>query len=253
MALWAWAGMAAEIRTGWVQIPNGDLQIEAYLAEPTDAGPCPAVIVIQEVFGVNSHIQSVTERIAREGYCAIAPAIYQRTAPGFQVGYGPDEIALGRKYKELTTAAELLSDIQATIAYLRTLPSVAGGAIGTIGFCFGGHVAYLAATLPDIKATASFYGAGIATLTPGGGAPTLTRTPEIQGTLYGFFGTADPLIPKEQVDQIEAALTERSISHRIFRYATGHGFFCDQRADYNPEAAADAWNQVKMLFEQTLK
>jgi carboxymethylenebutenolidase len=241
-----------EIQTSWVKVPNGDLQIDAYLAYPAEAGVFPAVVVIQEIFGVNSHIRSVTERIAKQGYVAIAPAIYQRTAPGFEAGYSGDDIILGRKYKEMTTATELLSDIQAAISYLQTLPQVKGSSVGTIGFCFGGHVVYLAATLPTIRATASFYGAGIATLTPGGGTPTISRTAEIQGTLYAFFGTQDPLIPVEQIDHVEAALQQHQIQHQVFRYPTGHGFFCDQRADYNPVAAADAWEQVKQLFRDNL-
>ena len=122
---------------------------------------------------------------------------------------------------------------------------------GCIGFCFGGHVAYLAATLPDIKATASFYGAGITTRTLGVGAPTLTRTREITGSLYGFFGKEDASIPSEQVDEIEAELEKYKIPHRLFRYdGAGHGFFCNLRASYNPKAAADAWEQVKQLFSQ---
>ncbi|MGL6281486.1 MAG: dienelactone hydrolase family protein, partial [Microcoleaceae cyanobacterium] len=136
----------ALLETADIQVPNGDLQISAYLARPADPGIHPAVIVIQEVFGVNSHIRQVTERIAREGYVAIAPAIYQRQAPGFQADYTEPELALGRQYKEMTKADELLSDIQATINYLKTLPMVKPDGFGTIGFCFGGHVVYLAAT-----------------------------------------------------------------------------------------------------------
>ena len=241
-----------DIRAGWVKVHNGDLQIDSYLAEPTEAGSFPGIIVIQEIFGVNSHIQAITERIAEEGYVAIAPAIFQRTAPGFDVGYTAEDTTLGRKYKDLTTATELLSDVQAAIAFLKAKPNVDGAKFGAIGFCFGGHVVYLAATLPDISATASFYGGGIATMTPGGNTPTLTRTPDIHGTLYAFFGNHDPLIPNEQTDQIEAALTKHAISHKVFRYDAGHGFFCDQRADYNLEAANHAWEHVKELF-QSLK
>jgi carboxymethylenebutenolidase len=238
-----------EIRTTYPKIPNESLQIDAYLSEPFAQGSYPAIVVIQEIFGVNSHIRDVTDRLAREGYVAIAPAIFQRTAPGFEVGYSEAETKQGRVYKEKTQADQLLSDIQATIAYLRTLPSVKGDAVGAIGFCFGGHVAYLAATLPEIKATAAFYGAGVATMTPGGGVPTIARISEIQGTLYAFFGTQDSLIPVEQIDQVEAELQKCGDSHRVFRYAAGHGFFCDQRSDYSPDAAADAWERVKKLFE----
>jgi len=242
-----------DIRTESITVPNGDLQIQAYLAQPITEGVFPAVIVIQEIFGVNAHIRDVAERFARLGYVAIAPAIYQRQAPGFETGYTDEDIQIGRQYKEQTQVSELLSDMSATIAYLKTLSHVRDEAIGCIGFCFGGHVAYLAATLPDIKATASFYGAGIPTWSPGGGAPTLTYTADIQGVIYTFFGMDDPSIPPEHVDDIEAVLQNHHIPHRVFRYpGAQHGFFCDQRSSHNAEAAADAWEKVQYLFGQTL-
>lgn len=242
-----------EIRTQRVQVSNGDLQIDAYLAEPVGAGPFPAIVVLQEIFGVNAHIRDVTERFAKAGYVAIAPALYQRQAPGHETGYTPEDITIGRQYKDQTKASELLSDIQAAISYLKALPQVKPTGFGCIGFCFGGHVAYLAATLPDLKATASFYGAGITTMTPGGGAPTLARTSEISGTLYAFFGEADASIPLEQVNQVESELNNHQIPHQVFRYAgADHGFFCDRRGSYHPEAAADAWTHVLELFHKTL-
>ncbi|HEY9668459.1 MAG TPA: dienelactone hydrolase family protein, partial [Coleofasciculaceae cyanobacterium] len=218
-----------------------------------ELGSFPGVIVVQEIFGVNNHIRDVTQRIAKEGYVAIAPALYQRQAPGFETGYTADDIKIGRQYKEQIQADELLSDIQATINYLTSQTQTKPDAIGCIGFCFGGHVAYLAATLPEIKATASFYGAGITTWTPGGGEPTLSRTKDIKGTLYAFFGMEDASIPASQVEEIDEALEKHQVLHRIFRYeGADHGFFCDQRASYNEAAATDAWNQVKQLFKQEL-
>jgi carboxymethylenebutenolidase len=248
------------VRSAHVQIPqppNGQadddtLLIDAYLAQPEVPGPFPAVIVFQEIFGVNDHIRDVTRRIAQLGYVAIAPAIFQRVAPNFETGYTAQDLETGKHYKALTRAGELLSDTQATIAYLQRLPQVQPGRIGTIGFCFGGHVAYLVATLPEIKATALFYGAGIATMTPGGGPPTLTCTPKIRGTVYGFFGIEDVSIPGEEVNQIEQSLRQARIPHQIFRYPADHGFFCDQRASYNPAAANDAWQRVQALFRQFL-
>lgn len=241
-----------EINSTWVKINNGDLQIDAYLAEPVSEGKFGAIIVVQEIFGVNSHIRDVTERIAKLGYIAIAPAMFQRTAPGLDVGYSQEDIELGIKYLQQTKQEEIFSDIKATIAYLKTLPNVKADAIGTIGFCFGGHVAYMAATLPDIKATASFYGGGIATSSFGGDAPTITHTSEIKGIIYAFFGNKDSSIPQEQNQQIEAQLKKHHINHRVFRYDAEHGFFCDQRASYNPTAAADAWEHVVELFENHL-
>jgi carboxymethylenebutenolidase len=241
------------IDTTTINLLQADLQIPAYLAQPNTPGSYPGVVVIQEIFGVNSHIRNVTERIAREGYVAIAPPIFQRIAPGFETGYTPSDIEIGRNYAAQTTSQDLLSDIQVAIDYLKTLPQVKKDGFGCIGFCFGGHVAYLASTLQDIKATASFYGAGITTRTPGGGNPTINSTRDIKGTLYAYFGMADSSIPVEQVDEIEAELEKYKISHRVFRYdGADHGFFCDQRASYNQNAAADAWEQVKELFAQLI-
>jgi carboxymethylenebutenolidase len=142
--------MTLAIETENITIPNGSLDISAYIAIPQEAGIYAAIIVIQEIFGVNDHIRDVTRRIASEGYIAVAPAIYQRLAPGFETGYTPEDIKIGREYKDRTKAEELESDIQATIAYLYSLPRVKKGGIGTIGFCFGGHLVYLVSTLEDI-------------------------------------------------------------------------------------------------------
>lgn len=242
-----------EIQSRPVKIPNDSLEIESYLATPT-TGVYPGIIVIQEIFGVNSHIRDITERIAQLGYVAIAPAIYQRVAPRFEAGYSEADLEEGRKYKNQTQADQLLSDIRATIDYLYSLDQVKADGVGTIGFCFGGHVVYLTATLPQVKAAASFYGAGIVNWCPGGGKPTIERTSQIKGKLYGFFGTEDPLIPLTDVDKIEAALKQAGVDHKIFRYqGATHGFMCDQRDSYNERVAEDAWQQVKELFDQTLR
>jgi carboxymethylenebutenolidase len=243
-----------EISTDSVKVKNGSLEIPAYLAMPVGGGSFPGIVVLQEIFGVNIHIRDVTERLAKEGYVAIAPALFQRQAPGFEAGYTPEDVKLGKEYKEQTKAEELKSDIQATIDYLISQTPAKPDEVGCIGFCFGGHVAYLAGTLPEIKAIASFYGAGITTSTPGGGKPTITGTKDIKGsTVYAFFGMDDASIPATQVDEIEAALDKHQVLHQIFRYeGADHGFFCDQRASYNEAAAADAWEQVKQLFRQEL-
>lgn len=241
------------IDTTKIKLSQDNWQIDAYLAQPQEAGTYPGVVVLQEIFGVNEHIRDVTERIAKLGYVAIAPALFQRQAPGYETGYTAQDIDTGRGYAMQTTAAELLSDIQLAIDYLKTLPQVKKAGFGCIGFCFGGHVSYLAATLSDIKATASFYGAGITTRTPGGGEPTVSRTKDISGTIYVFFGLEDASIPPEQVDELEAELKKYNIPHRVLRYdGADHGFFCDHRASYNPKAAANAWEEVQQLFSSVL-
>ncbi|MEM1367921.1 MAG: dienelactone hydrolase family protein [Cyanobacteria bacterium P01_H01_bin.15] len=243
----------SEIQAQFVKVPNGSLAIDAYLALPQSDEPKPAVLVIQEIFGVNDHIRDVTRRVAAQGYVAIAPAIYQRQAPGFEVGYDEAGLTQGRIHKNQTKADELLSDLDAAIDYLQELPQVKPGPVGCMGFCFGGHVAYLAGTLSRVNAIASFYGAGIATFMPGGGEPTLSRTAEIVGKLFAFFGLTDPLIPLAQIDQVEATLKAQINNHQVFRYPeVDHGFFCDQRASYNAAAAADAWEKTLSLFAEQL-
>ncbi len=258
-----------EINSSYVKVPNNDLEIDAYLAQPAQNGTFGAVIVFPEIFGINSNIRDITELIAKQGYVAIAPAMYQRIAPGFaadfsaeDAGYSPEAYQLGLEYYQQVKYHEILSDIQAAIAYLKTLPNVKDDALGVIGFCFGGHVAYIAASLPDIKATASFYGAGITTSSYGEDTPTINRTSEIQGTIYAFFGTRDSLISQEENEQIEAELKKYQINHRVFRYDAGHGFFAgffkDQypfitkNPSYNSDAAPDAWKYVVELFQNNL-
>ncbi|WP_342597875.1 dienelactone hydrolase family protein [Cyanobacterium aponinum UTEX 3222] len=242
-----------KLNTDTVQILNQDLLISAYLAQPDSSEELPAVIVVQEIFGVNDHIQDITRRIANEGYIAIAPAIYQRQAPNFTAGYTPEDVKIGREYKNQTKADELLSDIQATINFLYQLPRVKKTGVGAIGFCFGGHVTYLTAILPEIKATASFYGAGIANWCPGSNVPTIARTKDIKGKIYCFFGEKDASISPEQVTQIESELQKYQIPHQIFRYGEAeHGFMCDRRSSYHQESAQDAWEKALELFKTTL-
>lgn len=258
-----------KIKTTYVKVSNQDLQIDAYLAQPEEEGKFAAVIVFPEIFGVNSNIREITELIAQQGYIAISPAMYQRIAPGFSryfspkdLAYSPEAYQLGLQYYQQVKYQEIFSDIQAAISYLKTLPNVRADAIGCIGFCFGGHVAYMAATLADIKATASFYGGGITTSSYGENIPTLDRTAKIKGTIYLFFGTRDTLVSQEENQQIETELQKQQIEHRVFRYDAGHGFFAGffqdkypflkQHPSYNPEAAPHAWQQVIELFELNL-
>ncbi|WP_031293844.1 dienelactone hydrolase family protein [Leptolyngbya sp. Heron Island J] len=242
-----------KIETRTIEVTSSDITLPVYMAMPAGNGPFGAVVVLQEIFGVNGHIRDITERIARAGYIALAPALYHRQAPGFETGYTPEDIQVGRQCKVQTKADELLSDIQATIDYAKTLPQVKAGGVGCIGFCFGGHVAYLAATLQDTSAIASFYGAGIPDTAFGPGPVALDRTPQITGTLHCFFGTEDASIPATAVEQIRSTLQQAKIDYKIFEYeGAGHGFFCDRRGSYNSDAAADAWEKVKALFAEKI-
>src|SRR4029079_2958013 len=122
-----------------ITIPVGGSPMGAYVAHPTEAGKYPGVIVVQEIFGVNPHIRSVTDRVAAEGYVAIAPEIFHRTAPGLEVGYDEAGMARGIPLMMQAKASEVLADVSATIDALKKRPDVGGRGIGIMGFCFGGH------------------------------------------------------------------------------------------------------------------
>jgi carboxymethylenebutenolidase len=244
-----------DLQKKWIEIDVSGSPMQAYLVKPpADTGPWPAVIVLMEIFGVNSHIRAVTERIAAEGYVAIAPNYYHRTTPNLDLGYTERDVVIGRKHKEATSREGLLVDLREVIQLLQECPDVEPkNRIGCIGFCFGGHVAFIAAGMKEIVATAAFYPGGVATSSPGGGQPTVAHSQEIQGEILCLFGEDDPLISHQDTVTVENALKDAGVKHEVIRYSnTGHGFFCDQRPDYDASAADDAWRRVKTLFAKTL-
>ena len=244
-----------EIVTERVQIPvPGAGQMGGYLARPKDATPRPAVLVYMEIFGINSHIRDVTERVGREGYVALAPDYFHRTGPGVEYGYDQAGMEAGMKLLAGITAEGMIADARAAIAWLRQQPTVRGDRIGAMGFCIGGHMTYLTACETDVRAAASFYGGGIAAPAgPGGAASTVSRTPKIRGKILCLFGGKDAHIPAQQVDAVRDALRKAGTKHEVVLYETAdHGFFCDQRASYHREAAEDSWRRVKALFAEEL-
>lgn len=237
-----------------VKIPVGSLSMGGYLARPTAPGAHPAVIVYQEIFGVNHHIRSVADRVAAEGYVALAPEIFHRTAPGIELKYDPAGLAEGFAHMNKLTASDAIADASAALTYLKGRRDVGGRGVGMMGFCFGGHLTYLNACELPIAAAASFYGGGIAVGAPGNdGPPTVTRTPKITGRILCLFGDKDGYIPAEQVATIKEALAAAKVRNEVVVYpGVGHGFFCDERADYDAASADDAWSRVTRLFKDEL-
>lgn len=243
-----------DIRTERIQIPSDGKTMGGYLARPTDDLARPAVLVFMEIFGVNFHIREVTDRVAAEGYVALAPDFFHRTGPGAEYGYDEDGFAKGMALLNQLSADEMIADAQAALASLRARKDVKGDQVGAMGFCIGGHMTYLTACETDVRAAASFYGGGIAAPQgPGGGPSTLGRTSQIQGRILCLFGERDGLIPSDQVEAIQAALAKGGIRHDTVVYpGADHGFFCDQRGTYQKAAADDAWERVKSLFAEEL-
>jgi carboxymethylenebutenolidase len=224
-----------------------------YLVRPADAAPRPGVLVWMEIFGVNAHIRAVADRVAREGYVALAPDFFHRTHPGIELGY--DEAGMGTGMKGLLAldADQMTSDARDAVAFLRKQPNTTQKT-GAMGFCIGGHMTYLTACETDIAAAASFYGGGIAAPKgPGGKASTISRTPKIKAKLLCLFGKKDAMIPLAQVDAVREALKSAGTRGEVIVYDADHGFFCDQRGSYHKPSADDAWARVTALFATELR
>jgi len=243
-----------EIKTERVHINVEGKTMGRYLARPADDAAHPGVIVFMEIFGVNSHIREVTERIAREGYVALAPDFFHRTGPGVEYGYDQQGMNAGIKLYTQLKADEIVDDARAALSFLKRQNYVKGDKLGAIGFCVGGHITYLTAAETEIKAAASFYGGGIAKEQGFGGAPsTVGRSGKISGRILCLFGDKDASIPMPEVDAIRVALEKNKTRHEVVVYpGAEHGFFCDQRATYSKAAADDAWTRVKKLFAEEL-
>jgi carboxymethylenebutenolidase len=237
-------------RSERVSIPVGGLTMPAYLSRPAADGNYPGVLVFQEIFGVNAHIRSVADRVAAEGYIALAPEMFHRTAPGLDIGYDAESLARGIELMQKVKPDEIQADVTAAHDWLRANSASPRG-VGAMGFCFGGHVTYRAACVLPIAAAASFYGGGIAGMGPG--PATVDLTPGIRGRIVCFFGENDGYIPMSAVETIRKALEDAGVRHEILVYpGVGHGFFCDERGDYDAKSAADAWRRVVALFKEEL-
>lgn len=207
----------------------------AYLAEPAGK-PRAAIVVIQEIFGVNHHIRSVCDRLANEGYVAIAPAIFDRMQPNFQCGYSPDEIATARKFIANPDWAAMLGDTQAAIDAVKHV-----GPVGIIGFCLGGSIAYAAATkLSGLSAAVGYYGGAVVRFAD--------DKPTVPTQLH--FGEKDAGIPLTDVETIKAKRPDVEV--HIYPGAQ-HGFHCDERASYDKVSADIAWPRSLAFLAKHLK
>lgn len=219
-----------------------------YEARPDTPGEARgAVIVVQEAFGVNDHIEDVTRRVADAGYHAVAPDLFHR-AGGGTVPYG-DLPAVMAKLGSVDDDG-VLADIDAARAALHG-EGFADERIGTVGFCFGGRVTFLVAARRSLGAAVGFYGGGI--VSPGRlGFPALVdEAASLQTPWLGLFGDEDASIPVDDVERLRAALEPAPVASDVVRYAgAGHGFHCDARPDaFEPAAAADAWGRTLTWFE----
>ena len=215
----------------WIPLDTASGPVAAWLAEPTDK-PHGAVIVIQEIFGVNAHIRSVVDGFASEGYVALAPAYFDPIEAGVELDYDATGIARGRA---LIARLGLEAATAITAAVATTLGC--HGKVGTVGYCWGGTVALLAALRLGLP-SASYYGAR--------NVPFLQETP--RASVIFHFGERDASIPPEMV----ALHREHLPQMPLHTYPAGHGFNCDVRADFDAPSAALARQRTLEFFSEHL-
>ena len=216
----------------WTKLDTSHGQVSAWRAEPSGT-PRGSIVVIQEIFGVNAHIRSTAEDFATQGYVALAPAYFDVIETGVELDYDTDGIAKGR---ELITELGLEAAVDITAAAVRELAKI-GGKVGTVGYCWGGTVALLAALRLGLP-SASYYGAR--------NVPFLQETP--QAPVIFHFGERDASIPPEMV----ALHREHLPQMPLHTYPAGHGFNCNVRADYDAPSAALARQRTLAFFSEHL-
>ncbi len=205
----------------------------AYLAQP-DGMTKGGLVVIQEIFGVNSHIRGVADDYAAQGYLAIAPALFDRIGPSIELGYEQDDITIGLGHKNAVGNDAPMQDIAAALDAVKS-----AGKVGIVGYCWGGALTWLAACKVDgLSCASSYYGGGIgdmASLTP--------KCPVIF-----HFGEQDHAIPMTEVDQVRTAQPDCP----VHVYPAGHGFNCEQRGSYHKESREIAHERTLGLLTRTV-
>jgi carboxymethylenebutenolidase len=240
------------LREERLTLPTPDGAMHAFVAVPDTPGRKPAVVVLQEAFGVNEHIRDVCRRFANEGSVALAPEIFHRAGHGIDIPYATMPPAMAQL--ALLTNAGLEMDLAAALAALRARDDVDAKRVGVIGFCVGGFAAFLAACRLDPAATVSFYGGGIVHARKGLALePLLDEAGRITAPLLCVFGSEDGGIPPVDVAAIRARLAENSAVHEVVVYeGAKHAFFCDARPAFHPAAAQHAWARTLAWFGEHL-
>jgi carboxymethylenebutenolidase len=209
------------------------VEISAYVAKPTGKAR-GGVVVLQEIFGVNSHIRSIADLYASHGYLAVAPALFDRTEHNVEIGYSAEEAQRGMGLVSQIKREKSLLDIAAAIDFAKQ-----GGKVGLVGFCWGGTLAYASACqLSGLSAVVGYYGGGIVAMK--------AETPQVPTILH--FGELDQHIPMSGVNEIKAAQPKVP----TYVYHADHGFNCDQRGSYDKPSADLARTRTLEFFASHL-
>lgn len=206
-------------------------ELDAYVARPTGE-PLAGLVVVQEIFGVNQHIRSVADGYARDGFLAVAPALFDRIERGVGLGYEGADMQRAMSFIPRLDVEKSLADVAAAIQFAQ---NETGAKVGVIGYCYGGTIAWLAATRLHLPAVGYY-----------GGRTANYAEEALSAPVMLHFGSQDTHIPAEEVNKIQAAHPEVE----VYWYDAGHGFNCDARGSYNSKAAGLARDRsLKFLKE----
>jgi len=239
---------ARGLTAGEVKVPVKDGEIPAYRALPASGGPHPVVLVVQEIFGVHEHIKDICRRLAKAGYFAVAPELYARQG----------DVAHLKDIQEILTTVvskvpdtQVLSDLDATLAWANSTGQADGARVAITGFCWGGRIVWLySAHNPAVKAGVAWYGRLV-----GQGSELTPKHPvdiaaSLEVPVLGLYGGADQGIPAQSVEQMRAALERGKSGSQIVVYEDApHGFNADYRPSYRKDAAADGWKRMLAWFK----
>jgi carboxymethylenebutenolidase len=214
---------------------SDSFKLGAYRADPAGT-PKGGMVVIQEIFGVNQHIRAVCDRLASEGYVAVAPALFDRQIKDYQSGYTPPEIEKSRTFVAKPDWDAMMRDTDAAIKEIKGV-----GPVGIIGFCMGGTIAFLAATrLSGLSASVAYYGGRIVAFAD--------EKPKCPVQMH--FGEKDASIPMTDVETIKQKRPDTEIY--VYNEA-GHGFHCDERGSFHKPSCDLAWQRTSAFFAKHMK
>jgi carboxymethylenebutenolidase len=242
------------IKAGEVTIPIGSFQLPAYVSRPEKAkGNLPIIIVVSEIFGVHEYIADVTRRFAKLGYLAIAPEFFVRAGDPNSYGTVADILT---NIVAKTPDAQVMNDLQAAIAWA----GKNGGdlkRVGVTGFCWGGRITWLSATLPQVKAGVAWYGRLIGEKTEGNPRHPVDLAADLKAPVLGLYGGADAGISLESVDQMRAALAKAAPNNAAAKASVievypdaPHAFHADYRATYREGPDKDGWDKCLAWFKK---
>jgi carboxymethylenebutenolidase len=235
------------LRAGFVAVPTADRSIPAYRAQPAKGTGHPVVLVVQEIFGVHAHIQDVCRRLARLGYLAIAPSLYERQGDVSQLPDIPSILPIVAQVPD----AQVLTDLDATVKWA-SAHGGDGSRLGITGFCWGGRIVWLyAAHNPRLKAGVAWYGRLVGTATPLQPRYPIDLVSQLKAPVLGLYAGADDGIPLESVERMQAALKAAGSRSEIQVFpGVPHGFHADYRPTYRAEAAAAGWARLQDWFRR---